>query len=131
MLMSFKPHLPREAPEHGKVGIGELILRRQVQPDLKQLERVRRRALEQGKHFGVHDALAGREPLYVARPVTRRGAEGIGVIDEAAPGDRNGFEAAMRVLREARDDVAVVHAPAVDSLEIHADVATGEGPCGP
>ena len=77
----------------------------------------------------MDDALAGGEPLEVAAAVTSCGAHGIGVIDEAAPHDRHRFEAAVRMLGKAGDDVAVIHAPAVDALEIHADVAAGERRC--
>src|SRR3954468_3029471 len=48
------------------------------------------------------------------------------MIDQAAASDGDGFEAPVRVLREARHSVAVVHAPAVFALEILPDVAAGE-----
>ena len=70
-------------PEHREVRLHQLVLPRQVQPDLEQLERIGRRRVEQRKHLGVHDSLARREPLHVTRRRTRRGAERIGVIDEA------------------------------------------------
>ena len=43
-------------PEHREVRLGELVARGQVQPDLEQLERVRRRRVEQREHLRVHDA---------------------------------------------------------------------------
>jgi hypothetical protein len=48
------------------------------------------------------------------------------VIDEAAPDDRDGLEAAMGMRREARDDLPVVHAPAVLHLEVLSEVASRE-----
>ena len=60
------------------------------------------------------------------RAEARRRAERVGVIDEPAAHDRHGLEAAVRVLREARHDVAVVHAPAVLAREVLPDVAAGE-----
>ena len=74
----------------------------------------------------MHDALARGEPLHVAGTEARSGAERVGVIDVAAPHDRDGLETAMRMLREARDDVAVVHPPAVLLLEVLTDVAATE-----
>ena len=85
--------------------------------------RVRPVAVEQREHLGVHDARAGGQPLHVARAEARGGAERVGVIDEAAPHDRHRLEAAVRVLREARHHLAVVHAPAVLAREVLAEVA--------
>src|SRR5690606_32257620 len=48
------------------------------------------------------------------------------MIDVAAPSQRERLEAAVRVTRKAGHDVAVVHAPAVDTLEVHPDVAARE-----
>ncbi len=45
-----------------------ILLARQVQPDLEQLERVRPVAVQQWEHLGVDDTLAGRHPLDVALP---------------------------------------------------------------
>ena len=71
------------------------------------------------------------QPLHVARAEARRRAERIGVVDEAPPDDGHGLEAAMRVLREAGHDGAVVHAPAVLAREVLADVAPRERRRGP
>ena len=60
------------------------------------------------------------------RAEARGGAERVGVIDEAAAHDGHGLEAAVRVLRKAGHDVAVVHAPAVLAVEVLADVAARE-----
>ena len=53
---------PRDVavPEHREVRVDELVVGRQVQPDLEELERVRRLAVEQREHLGVHDARARR-----------------------------------------------------------------------
>ena len=53
-------------------------------------------------------------------------AERVGVIDEALSNDRDRLEAAVRMMRETRHDVAVIHPPAVLALEVLADVAAGE-----
>ena len=68
----------------------------------------------------------GREPLHVAAAEARRRAERVAVIDEALAHERHGLEAAMRMLRETRDGVAVIHAPAVLAGEVLADVAPFE-----
>jgi len=59
------------------------------------------------------DTASGGEPLHVAPAVTPTGAEGIGVIDQTLPDERDGFEPAVRVGREAGNVTAVVHVPAV------------------
>jgi hypothetical protein len=97
--------------------------RRQVQPDLEQLERVGLVTFEQREHLGVHDAATGREPLHVATTEPRRGTERIGVVDQTLAHERHGLEATVRVLGEARDDQPVVHAPAAGAGEVHAQVA--------
>src|SRR5262249_17336115 len=84
------------------------------------------RAIEQREHLGVHDAAPGGEPLHVAAAEPRRSAQRIAVIDQPAPRDGHGLEAAMRMAGEAGDDVAVIHAPAVLAGEALADVAAGE-----
>jgi hypothetical protein len=48
------------------------------------------------------------------------------MVQQAAPHDGDGFEAAVRMLRKPRDDLAVVHAPAVLALEVLAQVASRE-----
>jgi hypothetical protein len=113
-------------PEHREIGRRELGPRGQVDPDLKQLEAIARIGLEQRKHFRVHDAGAGREPLYVAAAEARSRAERVAVVDEALAHVSHGLEAAMRMLREAGHDVAVIHAPAVLAGEVLADVAAFE-----
>src|SRR3546814_6109329 len=70
-------------PEHGEVRLGELVLGRQVHPDLEQLERVRPLGVEQGEHLRVDDALAGCQPLRVAPSEAGRGAERVGGVDQA------------------------------------------------
>ncbi len=80
-------------PEHREVRVGHLVDGREVQPDLEQLERVRPLAVEEREHLGVHDALARGEPLHVAAPEAGRGAERIGVVDDAAAHVGDGLEA--------------------------------------
>ena len=74
----------------------------------------------------MHHAAAGGEPLHVAAPEAGRGTERVRVVDQTLAHDGDGLEAAVRVLREPRDDGTVVHVPAVDPGEVHADVATLE-----
>ena len=84
------------------------------------------RGVEQREHLRMHDAAAGGEPLHVAAAEARRGAERIGVVDQALAHDGHGLEAAVRMRREARHRVAVVHAPAVLAGEVLAEVAPGQ-----
>ena len=120
--------VPREVlvPQHREVRLDHLVGGGQVEPDLEQLGDVRALAVEQREHLAVHDALARGEPLHVAAAEARGRAERVGVVDEAVPHERDRLEAAVRVLREAGHRRAVVHAPAVDAGEVHADVAPGE-----
>src|SRR5688572_17720625 len=113
-------------PEHREVGGNHLALCRKVQPQLKQLERVRPSRIEQRKHLRMHDSGAGGQPLHVAHPEAGGRAERIGMIDITLADDGHRLEAAMRMLRKAGDDVAVVHAPAVLALEVLADLASGK-----
>ena len=48
------------------------------------------------------------------------------MIDVAAANDRHGLETAVRMLREAGHDITVIHAPAVDALEVLTDVVPGQ-----
>jgi hypothetical protein len=78
------------------------------------------------KHLGVHDPSPGREPLNVPVAVTRGGAERVGMIHETATDDGDGLEAAVRMLRKPRHDVAVVHPPSVGRGEVAAHRVSGE-----
>ena len=90
--------------------------------DLEQFHRIRRVSIEQRKHFRMDDPLAGRDPLNVSRTEPRRRAERIRVIDVSMAHDRDGLESAVRMLWKAGYDVAVIHPPAVFSLEVLTDV---------
>ena len=113
-------------PEHGEVRRHHLAFGRQIQPDLEQLQRICLVLAQKWKHLGMHDAFASSEPLHVAAAKTRRGAQGVGVVDQAFAHDGHGFKAAVRVRRKARDFQAVVHRPAVFAFEILAQVAPGQ-----
>ena len=113
-------------PEHREVRRGELVLARQVQPDLKQLQRVRPVAIEQREHLRVDDASTRRQPLHVAHPEPRRRAERIRMVDVALADDGHRLEPAVRVLWKPGDHVTVIHPPAVAVLEILSDVMPGE-----
>src|SRR5690606_1703032 len=62
------------------------------------------------------------DPLHVAGTKARGGAERVGVVGEAAAHDRDRLETAMRMAREARHDLPVVHPPAVAALEVLAEM---------
>ena len=87
---------------------------------------VRTVAIEQRKHLRVDDARAGGQPLHVAHAEARRRAERVGMVDVAFADDGDCLEAAVRMLRKARDDVAVVHPPAVLAGEVLPDVPAGQ-----
>ena len=61
-------HLARNflRPQHREVRWHHLVFGRQIQPDLKQFQRVRPGCVDQWKHFGMHDARACRDPLHIA-----------------------------------------------------------------
>ena len=113
-------------PQHREVRVDELVLGGQVQPDLEQLERVRRVALDQREGLGVHDARACGQPLHVAPSEPGRRPERVRVVDQAPPDERDGLEATVRVLGKPRDLLPVVHAPPVDALEVLAHLSTLE-----
>ena len=50
---------------HHECGIYHFIARGQVEPDLKELGRVRLVGVDERKHFAVHNALAGSHPLEI------------------------------------------------------------------
>ena len=55
-------------PKHGEVRVNHFAGCRQIEPDLKQLQRVGLNGIEQRKHLSMHDALARSEPLHIALP---------------------------------------------------------------
>ena len=86
-----------------KCGSANLSARREVQPDLEELERVRPSRVEQREHLGVHDAAAGGQPLHVAARRSappRRASREWSMRPVADDGHR--LEAAVRVLRGSR-----------------------------
>ena len=109
-----------------KCGSTSLSAAGQVEPDLEQLERVGAVAIEQREHLAVHDAGAGGQPLHVAAAEAGGGAERVAVVDQALADVGDGLEAAVRVGWEAGHDLAVVHPPAVDALEVLTELAAGE-----
>ena len=70
------------APQHGEVGIAELVRAGEVDPDLEELERVRLGLVEQREHLGVHDAFAGGQPLHVAAWIEHCTAPGLRIPEE-------------------------------------------------
>ena len=60
-----------------------------------------------------------------------RRAQRVRVIDVARSNNRHRLEAAVRMLRKAGHDVAVVHPPAILALEVLADLAPAERSGGP
>ena len=115
-----------DVPEHGEVRLDQLVLGREVQPDLEELGRIGRVAVEERERLRVDDAAAGGEPLDVAAPEPRRRAQRIGVVDHAPAHVGDGLEPAVRMLGEARHVAAVVHPPAVDAGEVLAEVTPVE-----
>ena len=71
----------------------------------------------------MHHALAGGQPLHIAAPETRHGAQRIGVVNQSLAGYGHGFKAAVRMGGKTRHRAAVVHAPAVLAAEVLAHVA--------
>ena len=53
------------------------------------------------------------------------------MINETLANDGDRFKTAMRVLRKPGDLLTVIHPPAVDSLEVLADVSSRERRCRP
>ncbi len=113
-------------PEHREVRLGELVVRRQVEPNLEELDRIRGGPVEQREHLGVHDAASRGQPLRVARSEARRRPERIGVVDVPAPREGHSLEPAVGMRGESRHGPPVVHAPAVLAGEVLAELAPGE-----
>ncbi len=126
--LSLDVHDPRDrrVPQHGEVCVDHLVCGGKVQPDLEQLCGVVAITVEQREHFTVHDAAAGRHPLHITPTEPGGRAERVGVVDEALACVCDRFEAAMRMRREAGNDLSVVHAPAVSWLEIGAELPAGK-----
>ncbi len=82
--------------------------------------------VEQREHLAVHDAAAGGHPLRVAAAEAGGRAERVAVVAEPGAHVGDGLEPTMGMLREAGHGRAVVHVPAVDAGEVHADVAAAE-----
>ena len=64
----------------------------------------------------------GGQPLHVAPAEAGGRAERVGVVDQAPAHVGDGLEAPVRVVGEARHVAAVVHPPAVEALEVLAQV---------
>mmetsp|Transcript_21776 Transcript_21776/g.55860 ORF Transcript_21776/g.55860 Transcript_21776/m.55860 type:complete len:289 (+) Transcript_21776:376-1242(+) len=111
---------PRDVlvPVHDKGGLRHFGLGGQVQPDLEQLQRVRSGLLDQGKHFAVDNALAGRHPLQIANAVAPRVPHGVGVVHKALGGGCERLKSTVWVLREARHLFPVVHAIWLAPVEV-------------
>ena len=108
------------APVHEERGLDHLGASRQVEPDLEELGGVAFVLVDEREHLAVHDALAGGEPLEVALAVAGGVAHGVRVVDDAVERAGEGFEAAVRVLREPGDAVPVVHPVRGGGVEVGA-----------
>ena len=69
------------------------------------------------------DPFAGRHPLHITAAEAGGGAKRVAMIDEPAAGEGHRLEAPVRVAREARDLLAVVHVPAIFVAKVLAEVA--------
>ncbi len=113
-------------PQDREVGVGSLVLRREVEPDLEQVQGIGLVVVDEREHLTVGDAAAGGQPLGVAAAITGLRALRVGVIDQALLDHGHGLEPTMRMRREAGDGRAVIHIPAVLAGEVLADIATLE-----
>src|SRR3954471_5049001 len=74
----------------------------------------------------MYDSFSCGQPLHVARTESRRSPERIRVIDEAVAHNRYRFKATVWVLGKTRNHIAVVHPPAISTLEVLTDVPAGK-----
>ena len=95
---------------HDERGVDHLGRGGEVEPDLEESQRVRRVVVDEREHLAVDYSFPCRHPLDVALPVPPRVAHRVRVIDEPLHRGGDGLEAAVGMLREARDAFAVVHA---------------------
>ncbi len=95
----------------------------QVQPDLEQLQRIRRAGIEQREHLRMLYAPPRGKPLHIAAAKARGRAQRVGVVDQALAHQRHGLEAPVRVTRKAGHALAVVHRKAVLAAEVAAHLA--------
>eukprot|EP00290_Baffinella_frigidus_P041771 CAMPEP_0180286908 /NCGR_PEP_ID=MMETSP0988-20121125/12957_1 /TAXON_ID=697907 /ORGANISM="non described non described, Strain CCMP2293" /LENGTH=236 /DNA_ID=CAMNT_0022260933 /DNA_START=708 /DNA_END=1418 /DNA_ORIENTATION=+ len=105
-------------PVHHERRVREFRTRGEVHPDLEETERVRAILVDKWKHFAVDDSCASCHPLQISVTVPSRVTLGVGVVDEALGGGRERLEAAVGVLREARDPFAMVHAVRLAPVEV-------------
>ena len=108
-------------PEHGEIGFDHLAAGRKVELNLKQLGGIALILPALRKHLRMHDAPPGGHPLQVAFAEPGARPHRIGVIHKAFSRHSGGLKAPVGVLREARNPVAVVHAPTVFPAEVLAD----------
>ena len=105
---------------HHKSGLNHLIRTRQVQPNLKQLQRVRLVVVFQREHLAVNDTRARRHVLQIPIPVPPGVPVRVAVIDRSFHHRRYRLESSMRVLREAGNLVAVVHSVRLFGVKVSA-----------
>lgn len=77
-------------------------------PYLEELRRVGRVLLKKRERLRVLHPLTRSHPLHVTAAEAARVAERVGVVDDPAPRDRDGLEAAVRVPWEPRNILAMV-----------------------
>mmetsp|Transcript_23592 Transcript_23592/g.67035 ORF Transcript_23592/g.67035 Transcript_23592/m.67035 type:complete len:267 (-) Transcript_23592:273-1073(-) len=121
------PDLDLVGPVHDKVWRGHLLGGVRVEPDLEESRGVRPVTVNKREVLAVHNTFSGVHPLEVALAITARVALAVRVVDDALDGGGDGLEAAVRVLGEARDLVAVVEAPRRVGVKVHAVADTQVG----
>lgn len=111
-------------PKHRKVRGSQLANPRQVEPNLKQLNRIVRLLVQERKHLGVLHPSTRRHPLHIALPISSGRADRICMIDKALANNGDGLKPAMRMHGKAGHDFAMIHAKAVLYGKILPQVAT-------
>ena len=91
---------------HDEGGLDHLVLLRQVEPDLEELERIGSGGVEQREHLAVHEAATRRHPLQVSAAIASRAAQRVAVVDEARHCGGQSLEASVRMLADREGAVS-------------------------
>src|SRR6187551_3022403 len=98
----------------------------QVQPDLKQLQRIVLFFIQQRKHFTVLYAFASSHPLHIAKAKTTCCSQRIGMINQSFCNNRYSFKATVWVSRKPGHLFTMIHAPFLVWCEVLSNVAPGK-----
>src|SRR5664279_3701061 len=84
---------------------------------------------EKGKHFGVLHTTSGGHPLDISHPIPAGSTSRIGMIYIPIQDDGYGLKPPVRVCWKSRNNVSMIHTPAIFECKILSNISIFQRGC--